>query len=129
MAGGGGEGAVYDGCSVNGKPTQKGDFLDEVIAERAEKNPKFDELVEDKYVELLRKRAEDARADADHRALVNADLLRKLESAKNREESLELVLLCAQDIVDGWPALTFRTIGGMTKKVDTLKQALEFVKR
>jgi hypothetical protein len=46
-----------------------------------------------------------------------------------RKEALELVILCAQDIVDGWPTLTFRTIGNMTKKVDTLKQALEAVKK
>ncbi len=49
--------------------------------------------------------------------------------AEKRLEEIELTLLCAQDIVDGWPTLTFRTIGGMTKKVDTLKQALDAVKK
>jgi hypothetical protein len=53
----------------------------------------------------------------------------ELEAFKKREESLELALIYAQDIVDGWPTLTFRTIGGMTKKVDTLKQALDAVKK
>ena len=46
-----------------------------------------------------------------------------------KDEAIELALLCAQDIVDGWPTLTFRTIGSMTKKVDTLKQALDAVKK
>jgi hypothetical protein len=50
------------------------------------------------------------------------DMLRK-------KEATDLVLLCAQDIVDGWPTLTFRTIGNMTKKIDTLKQALDAVKK
>jgi len=45
----------------------------------------------------------------------------------DNHEELELLLLVAQDIVDGWPTLTFRTIGNMTKKVDTLKQALELL--
>ncbi len=57
-------------------------------------------------------------------------LMVKLDAAvKQHNEAMELMLLCAQDIVDGWPTLTFRTIGQMTKKVDTLKQALEAVKK
>ncbi len=91
MSGGGGEGAVYDGCSLKGK-----DFLDEIIEERTEKNPEFPNMV---------------------------------EGAKELNDAIEILMLCAQDIVDGWPTLTFRTIGQMTKKVDDLKQALEAIKK
>jgi len=44
---------------------------------------------------------------------------------ERREEALELALICAQDIVDAWPTLTMRTLGNMTKRIDTLRQALE----
>lgn len=40
----------------------------------------------------------------------------------------ELVLICAQDIVNAWPTLTMRTMGEMTKRIDTLRQALEAAK-
>jgi hypothetical protein len=63
--------------------------------------------------------------DAQHEAL----MLKVDAAIKQYQEAIELALLCAQDIVDGWPTLTFRTIGQMTKKVDTLKQALEAVKK
>jgi hypothetical protein len=75
-----------------------------------------------KYTESLRQSIEDKRAYTDHLTLVNIDLKRKLEAA-------ELALLYAQDVVDSWPTLTFRTAGIMTKKVDTLKQALDAVKK
>lgn len=39
--------------------------------------------------------------------------------------SLDLVLICAQDIVNAWPQTTIRTLGEMTKRMDTLRQALE----
>lgn len=42
-----------------------------------------------------------------------------------RDEAMELVLICAQDIVAAWPETTMRTLGNMTKRVDTLRQALE----
>ena len=117
--GGGEEDAIYDGVSLRGPDCCGGgtfhghqSFCDvgHVKAERADHE----------YVESLRKSIEDKRAYTDHLTLVNADLKRKLEAT-------ELVILCAQDIVDGWPTLTFRTISGMTNKVDTLKQALEAV--
>jgi hypothetical protein len=38
--------------------------------------------------------------------------------------ALELVVICAQDIVAAWPETTMRTLGNMTKRVDTLRQAL-----
>lgn len=40
-------------------------------------------------------------------------------------ESLELVMICAKDIVEAWPKTTMRTLGEMTKRMDTLRQALE----
>lgn len=45
-----------------------------------------------------------------------------------RAEAMELVLICAQDIVNAWPTLTMRTLGSMTKRMETLKQALEAAK-
>lgn len=38
--------------------------------------------------------------------------------------ALELVVICAQDIVAAWPETTMRTLSNMTKRVDTLRQAL-----
>jgi hypothetical protein len=81
-----------------------------------------------KYAEGLRQKIEALSATNDHRALVIADLTRKLE-AKTPSEEVELALLCAQDIVNNWPTLTFRTLVTMTKRVDTLRQALENVKK
>ena len=49
--------------------------------------------------------------------------------AGNRMEAIELALVCAQDIVDAWPQTTMRTIGQMTKRIETLKQALEAAKK
>ena len=48
--------------------------------------------------------------------------------ADRKLEALQLVLICAQDIVKAWPALTMRTLGTMTNRIDTLKQALEAAK-
>lgn len=45
-----------------------------------------------------------------------------------RKEAIDLVLICAKDIVDAWPTLTFRTLISMTKRIDTLAQALKEVK-
>jgi hypothetical protein len=47
----------------------------------------------------------------------------------SRQEALELVMVCAQDIVDAWPKLTFRTIGSMSNRIDTLRQALGATRR
>jgi hypothetical protein len=80
------------------------------------------------YAESLRKSSEDHKADADHRALVNADLIRKIESSKKKEEALEMVVSCAQDVIDFWPQFSFKTIRIMVKKMDALKQALELSK-
>jgi hypothetical protein len=44
-------------------------------------------------------------------------------------ENQELVFICAQDIVKAWPDLSIRTLGQMTKRIDTLRQALEAAKR
>ena len=45
-----------------------------------------------------------------------------------KREARELALICARDIVAAWPTLTFRTMGTMTNRIDTLKQALEAAK-
>jgi len=45
--------------------------------------------------------------------------------AEAKLESLELVRLCARDIVNQWPKVTFRTIVFVTKMVETLSQAIE----
>jgi hypothetical protein len=42
--------------------------------------------------------------------------------------SLELVVVCASDIVAAWPKLTMRALGTMTKSIDTLRQALAAIK-
>jgi hypothetical protein len=42
-----------------------------------------------------------------------------------RLEALNLVVICAQDIVNAWPDMTMRTLADMTKRMDTLRQALE----
>jgi hypothetical protein len=45
-----------------------------------------------------------------------------------QKEARQLALICAQDIVEAWPTLTMRTLGSMTKRMETLKQALEAAK-
>lgn len=49
------------------------------------------------------------------------DLVKELSKQLS---ALELVVICAQDIVAAWPETTMRTLGNMTKRVDTLRQAL-----
>jgi hypothetical protein len=48
-----------------------------------------------------------------------------LRDQKKQLETQELVLICARDIVNAWPHTTMRTLGEMTKRMDTLRQALE----
>jgi hypothetical protein len=50
------------------------------------------------------------------------------QQEKNRTEALALVFICAQDIVDAWPKLTMRTLGQMTARIETLRQALAAAK-
>jgi hypothetical protein len=42
-----------------------------------------------------------------------------------RDEAMELAIICAKDIVSAWPEMTMRTLANMTKRIDTLRQALE----
>jgi hypothetical protein len=49
----------------------------------------------------------------------------RAEKLEKEVESLELVVVCATDIVNAWPTLTMRLLGAMTNRVDTLKQALD----
>lgn len=44
-------------------------------------------------------------------------------------QALELVIICSRDIVEAWPTMTMRTLGQMTKRMDTLRQALEAAKK
>ena len=48
---------------------------------------------------------------------------------QDKEDAVELALVCAQDIVNAWPTLTMRSLGTMTKSIDTLRQALEAAKK
>jgi hypothetical protein len=48
----------------------------------------------------------------------------KLVLPRDRE-AMDLILICARDIVNAWPKTTIRTLGEMTKRMDTLRQALE----
>ena len=57
------------------------------------------------------------------------DLHERAQKAEQQFQELELVLICAQDIVNAWPRTTMRTLGDMTKRMDTLRQALEAVKK
>jgi hypothetical protein len=50
------------------------------------------------------------------------------EREQNRQESLEMVLLYAKDLLDYWPHFSFKTVPIMMKKMDALKQAIEAVK-
>lgn len=49
------------------------------------------------------------------------DLNRKLENYK-------LIASYAQDVVEFWPSMTFRTIRVMIPKIEALKEALSLVK-
>lgn len=53
---------------------------------------------------------------------------RKIRELESRNETLELVVSCAKDVLEFWPQLTFRTIRVMIPKMDSLKQALEMLK-
>ena len=48
-----------------------------------------------------------------------------VDKAKKKQEALELVVVCATDIVNAWPKTTMRTLADMTKRMDILRQALE----
>lgn len=49
------------------------------------------------------------------------------EAAK--QEALQLVVVCATDIVNVWPTVTLRMLGSITNKIDTLKQAINEYKK
>jgi hypothetical protein len=54
------------------------------------------------------------------------NLKNKLVAAEKKLADLELVIMYANDIVNGWHTLTFRKVGvEMTPKVLSLGQALE----
>ena len=48
---------------------------------------------------------------------------------KQKEEALQLVIVCATDIVNAWPTVTLRTLWSMTNKIDILKQAVNEYKK
>lgn len=45
--------------------------------------------------------------------------------AEAKLEAMDLVVICCRDIIAMWPSVTFRTIGRVTKALDTLAQALK----
>lgn len=53
----------------------------------------------------------------------------RAEGAEARQAAFDLVLAYAKDIVDAWPKTTIRTLGQMTVRVDSLKQALELLNK
>lgn len=53
----------------------------------------------------------------------------RAENVEPHKESLELLFVCVQDIVDAWPKITMRTLGQMTARIDTLRQALKEVRK
>ncbi len=49
--------------------------------------------------------------------------------AEAKLEAAELVVLYVTDLINMWPSVTFRTIGRVTEKIATLKDAVkEFAK-
>lgn len=48
--------------------------------------------------------------------------------AEKRLESMELLVLYANDIVDLWPTITMRTLWKITDKVSSLKECLKQIK-
>jgi hypothetical protein len=56
---------------------------------------------------------------------IRADQDKQRDTEEKRKEALELLFVCVQDIVDAWPKITMRTLGQMTTRIETLKQALE----
>lgn len=44
-------------------------------------------------------------------------------------EKIEMVMLYARDIVDAWPQVSLRSLGEMSQRIDTLRQALEAAKK
>lgn len=57
-----------------------------------------------------------------------AELKSRLHVLEKRIEAYEWVCLCAAEVVEVWPTLTFRTIRNMISIMDTLKEALIKVK-
>jgi hypothetical protein len=47
------------------------------------------------------------------------------EESQKRMEALEMIASYAKDIVEAWPSTTMRTLGQMTQRVNSLRQALE----
>lgn len=45
--------------------------------------------------------------------------------SQRKFEALELILVCAKDIIEAWPKVSFRTIYTMTQRIDTLRQAVQ----
>lgn len=77
----------------------------------------------------LREKTEKSIQDQVHLPGAEQILLRILDEKVKNTEALELVLICAKDIVDAWPQVTLRTLGQMTKRIETLRQALEAVSK
>jgi len=42
---------------------------------------------------------------------------------------MELALLYAQEIVEAWPHMSIRTSAQMTQRIETLRQALEAIRK
>jgi hypothetical protein len=64
---------------------------------------------------------EEIKMDQELKQALIADAMQERE----KEDAIELALVCAQGIVEAWPTMTMRTLGEMTNRIDTLRQALE----
>lgn len=60
--------------------------------------------------------------------LTEEQLKAQIVELNKKLESYKLVASYAQDVIDFWPSMTFRTIRFMIPKMDALKEALGLVK-
>jgi hypothetical protein len=49
----------------------------------------------------------------------------KVIQAAHRLQNMELIIICAKDIIAFWPKMTLKNLSSMTKMIDTLRQAVE----
>lgn len=60
--------------------------------------------------------------------LTEEQLKAQIVELNRKLENYKLIASYAQDVIDYWPTMTFRTIRFMIPKMDSLKEALGLVK-
>lgn len=68
---------------------------------------------------------EDSKMALNENGVLDVDWMKRAKAAEKKLEDMELVTAYAKDIVNAWPTLTMRTLGAMTSKIETLRQALK----